>query len=376
MNETKKTPISKSKYELTLSEFPLFLLKGDNEKIDCISYDDTISGKNGVLVKREWKVYPDSKSGFGTASTLSTLFELFQLWKENRFESQTITFGSIYSLLKRKGIQQKDKKTYVRIRRDLSCLVGMKIEAKNAFWDNERKAYVDIIFHLFDSVYFFKESPNGQATLPMAQIKASDVLYGSILRNSLLIADFDSRFFHALTPLEQRLALYLSKIFRSQVIHKRELLEFARQIPIYAKLNKHIKEQIKKSCGGLMYKGFSLLESFYFEKGTDNKDLIVFKRSGPVPFLSSNREDERTTYSTKKDQHEIDVLAEDILEVCQDKKSIEFYKKVARLMPAETIYRTISEVKEVRDLGEIKKSKGALFTSLIKKYAKDLGIYL
>jgi hypothetical protein len=29
----------------------------------------------------------------------------------------------------------------------------------------------------------------------------------------------------------------------------------------------------------------------------------------------------------------------------------------------------LGEVKEIRDLGEVKKSKGAIFTSLIKKYA-------
>jgi len=43
-------------------------------------------------------------------------------------------------------------------------------------------------------------------------------------------------------------------------------------------------------------------------------------------------------------------------------------------MPEDTIYRALNEVKETRDLGEIKKSKGALFTNLIKKYAQEQGI--
>ena len=64
------------------------------------------------------------------------------------------------------------------------------------------------------------------------------------------------------------------------------------------------------------------------------------------------------------------------MQVCEDKQSINFYKKVARLMPEQTIYRVLGEVKETRDLGEVKKSKGALFTSLIKKYALEQGIKL
>lgn len=370
--DKKSSTISKSKYEMTLAEFPLFLLKGDSRNIECIKYEDTITGDKRLFVKREWKVYPDSKLGFGTASTLSTFFELFQIWKEDNFNQQSIYFGSIYNLTKRKGLQP-NKRTYERIRRDLSCLVGMKIEAKNAFWDNERKAYVDMIFHLFESVFFFKEKPDGPYTLPFGQIKSSDILYGSILKNSLLIAGFDSKFFHSLTPLEQRLALYLSKVFRSQTVHKREIQQFAQQIPVYAKQTKHTKEQLKEASKGLIAKGFTLLESCDFERGNDRKELIVFKRRGSVPLLSFEK---KPKPDLKKEQYEIDALVEDILNVCQDRKSIKFYKKVAQLLPADTIYRALSEVKEVRDLGEIKKTKGALFTSLVKKYANDLGIDL
>lgn len=372
--EKKRTTVSKSKYEMTLAEFPLFLLKGDRGKIECIKYEDTITGDKGLSVKREWKVYPDSKLGFGTASTLSTLFELFQIWKETNFAHQNIHFGSIYNLTQRKGLQP-NKRTYERIRRDLSCLVGMKIEAKNAFWDNEKRAYVDIIFHLFDSVFFFKEKPDGSCTLPFGQIKSSDVLYGSVLKNSLLIAGFDSKFFHSLTPLEQKLALYLSKIFRSQSVHKREIIQFAQQIPVYAKQMKHIKEQLKEASKGLINKGFTLLDNFDFEKGSDRKELIVFKRKRTVP-LSFEKNEKRLNTVFKKEQYEIDVMVEDILTVCQDEKSTNFYKKVATLLPWEVIYRALSEAKETRDLGEIKKSKGALFTSLIKRYAKERGIEL
>ncbi len=80
--------------------------------------------------------------------------------------------------------------------------------------------------------------------------------------------------------------------------------------------------------------------------------------------------------ASRKEQYEIDALVEDILEVCQDNPSTNFYKKVARLVSKTSIYRALAEVREVRDLGEIKKSKGALFTNLIKKYAQEERIEL
>jgi hypothetical protein len=374
--EINKERISKSKYELTLSEFPLFILsKKKNENLEFIEYEDTIFGKDKEIIKRKWKVYPDSKLGFGTESTFKTIFDLFQIWKEQNFDNQYIQFGSVYNLIKQRG-KSTSAREYQRVVKDLNCLIGIKIEAKNAFWDNEHRAYVDMIFHLFDQVSFYKKIPNGQASLPFARIKASDVLYGSVLKNSVLIADFDSKFFHSLTPVEQRLALYLTKIFRSQNFHKREVIKFARQIPIYAKQTKHIKERLNKACTGLIKKGFKYLESFGFEKGADRKtEHIVFKRKGEIPLLFKNLPRE-SQVEYKKDDYEIDVLVDDILEVCQDQKSVAFYKKVSGLLPKSDIYQALSEVKEIRDLGEVKKSKGAIFTNLIKKYASRQGIDL
>jgi len=373
--EIQKPEAIKSKYELTLSEFPIFILsKKTNKMIKSIDYEDTIIGKDNKIVKREWKVFPDSELGFGTASTFETLFDLFQIWKEQNFEGQYIQFGTIYHLLKRKG-QSTGRQQYRQIIKDLNCLVGLRITAKNAFWDNKHKAYIDMTFHLFDRVDIYKEKPTGQDVLPFSRIKASDVLYGSILKNSLLTADFDSDFFHSLTPMEQRLAIYLSKIFRSQAIHKRELMAFARQIPINAKQTKHIKERIKLAGNGLMKKGFKPLAGYEFKKAVDGKtELIVFKRSGSAP--QNKKLINRVPNNNGKEDFEIDLLVEDILEVCEDEKSTGFYKKVARLLPQQDIYQAISEVKEVRDLGEIKKNKGAIFTSIIKKYASERGLDL
>lgn len=376
-NRITDTEISKSRFELTLAEFPIFnLSKQTKKKKEPIVYEDSITGKDGQNVKRRWEVLPHPHLGHGTPSTFKTLFDLFQIWKENNFERQSINFGSIYGLIKRRDASL-NMQQYRQIKNDLECLVGITIKAKNAFWDNQRKAYVDMTFHLFEHLFLFKEKPEGPATLPFAQIKASDVLFGSILKNSVLIADFDSQFFHSLTPTEQKLSWYLTKVFRSQPINKRELMEFAGQLPLEVKEVKYIKRQIKKACEGLMKKGFGKLAGYDFMKGVDGKtEMVIFRRTGTKRGTEIKKYSIGKDGSTQKEEFRIDLLVDDIMEICGDEKSADFYRKVARCMPDEIIYRTLSEVKEVRDLGEIKKSEGAIFTSLIKKYASERGIKL
>jgi len=372
--------LERSKYELTLAEFPTFpVAKSKMGAMKPRVFEDTITGKDGEPVKRIWMVIPHGNGGFGTPSTHATLFEILQIWKEQGFASQHIQFRSIFHLLKRMG-KATGNSQYKQILKDLEILVGITIKAKNAFWDNKRRAYVDSTFHLFDSVSLYKETADGQATLEFAFIKASDYLFNnSILKNSLLSLPFGSKFFHGLTPVEQRLALYLSKVFRSQTVNKRELLEFANQIPLEVKEPKLIRQRIKIACKALMAKGFPLLAGYDFEKGADHKsEFVLFKRKGAPPnpkFPAPERRQKKLP--TPVNAHgDLEYLTETILEFCGDTKSLNFYKKVARTVPRNIIFRALSEAKVSYDLSETKKSKAAHFTYLTRKYAKEFEIEL
>jgi len=370
----------KSKYELTLAEFPTFpVAKSKLKATKPRLFEDTITGKNGEPVRRKWMVIPHGNGGFGSPSTHATLFEILQIWKEQGFASQYIQFRSIFHLLKRMG-KATGNSQYMQILKDLEILVGITIKATNAFWDNERRAYVDCTFHLFDSVSLYKETADGQATLAFAFIKASDYLFNnSILKNSLLSLSFNSNFFHRLTAVEQRLALYLSKVFRSQAVNKRELLELGNQIPLEVKEAKYIKRQLKKTCDGLIEKGFSLLAGYGFEKGADRKtEFVLFKRKGPPPKLKIPAPElrQKKLPAPINAPEDLEYLTETILEFCGDRKSLNFYKKVARLVPRNIIFRALSEAKVSYDLSETKKSKAAHFTYLTRKYAEEQEIKL
>jgi hypothetical protein len=373
---------TRSKYELTLAEFPTFpVSKNQSEAFKIRVFEDTIAGKDGEVIKRNWTLVPHGEFGFGTPSTHSTLFELLQIWKEAGFSSQYIRFGSVFNLLKRMGKKAIGNSQYKQIVKDLEILVGITVKAKNAFWDNELKAYVDTTFHIFESVHHYKEGPRGQARLFFAYIKASDYLFNnSILKNSLLSLPFGSKFFHSLTPVEQRLALYLSKVFRSQAINKRELIEFSSQIPLEVKEPKLIKQRIKLACNGLMGKGFPLLAGFDFEKSSHDKStIVIFRRNGQPQKpkqVSHEKKQKRLFPAAVNGADEQEYLTESIMEFCGDQKSLSFYKKVARLVPRVTIFRALQEAKVSNDLNETKKSKAAHFTFLIKTYAKEQDVKL
>jgi hypothetical protein len=194
-----------AKYEMNLAEFPLAILS-KRLPHDCkaIEYEDTIRGKDGAIIPRKWKVSPSAEYGFGSSQILGTLFELFQLWRESGFSGRSIPFGSIYHLIKRLGLKDAAP-NYDRVRRDLNALLGILVEAKNAFWDNRQRAYVDKTFHLFVSMSTYHEGPDGQQPLPLASIEASKELWGSIQANAIITTSMNREWFHALSPGEQRL---------------------------------------------------------------------------------------------------------------------------------------------------------------------------
>jgi len=382
-----KPEIPKSKYEFNLAEFPVTVLsKRIPMDLKVIEYEDTIAGKGGEIVSRKWTVSPSVQYSFGTTEALGILFELFQIWKEQRFESPIIRFGSLYNLIKRLGLDENTATNYERLRKNLNALVGITIEAKNAFWDNEKKVYVDATFHLFDRLYLARESRNEQKTFPFAYIEASRELWGSIESNALMnIKGVNSKLFRSLTPTEQRLGLYLAKMLHKKTEYRRDVKTLAHQLPILAEKYKHTKEQLTKACDGLIEKGWPYITSYHYEKGAGGKtENICFSRKSSLRKAKQRQQEESEEpllfsfpkRSSKKNNDAQELLVQDILEVTHDGKSENFYCIVAQKMDEQTIRRALSEVKaEDIPLGTVG-NRGAYFTRLIQKYAAEQGITL
>ena len=69
-------------------------------------------------------------------------------------------------------------------------------------------------------------------------------------------------------------------------------------------------------------------------------------------------------------------LASFIAEELKDDHSLGFYRKIVDLIPENTIYIALSEVKDTYLTGNIKKNKAALFNSIIQAKAKENNINL
>ncbi len=272
-------------YDFDLAEFPLFRLGKvgpARSNRSPLTYTDRIVGRDGAAVNRSWTVYP-GPFGFGGQSTQVLLFDLLQLYAEQGARGSQIQFGTLRSLFLRRGRRNPSKRDYDRLRRDLDVLRGYDIHCRNAFWDSTRQAYVDMNWRLFGSVFYLKSGPSRDPTEhPFGFIEVSSVLRAAARTRGLFILGFDRHQFYRLRPLEQRLALYLSKQFTSQQLHRRFVADLARVLPVDAAREREVRAGILAAAEGLRAKGIGILRSCRLMKSSSGTWVAEFRR-GAVP---------------------------------------------------------------------------------------------
>lgn len=84
----------------------------------------------------------------------------------------------------------------------------------------------------------------------------------------------------------------------------------------------------------------------------------------------------RETFSRDDQRIHLDYLVDEILAVCGDPHSTGLYRRIARIAPPDLIYEAIAETRSQAAIGRLQKTRGALFTSLVKRKAKALGVDL
>jgi len=102
------------------------------------------------------------------------------------------------------------------------------------------------------------------------------------------------------------------------------------------------------------------------ETDKQNKDITFISNSYKPPQV--RRVVDNSLNSEKR------YLTQQILSICHDRRSLGFYRQVVRLLPKHVVFETLSRVKEAQLTGQIRESAGAMFTDLIKRKAKELGI--
>ena len=364
-----------AQYETSLAEFPIFLLcKKPPHGLDCLLYNDTITVKDQP-VERSWKITWSKKYGPGSQSTAATFFALFQFWADTDFSSPWIHFESIHNLLARRGLS-KGADNYTRILRDLHCLCNIYIEAKNAFYDRTKKKYIDASFHLFEGTWLEKESEGSPDPSSRGFIKASDTLFSSVQKNVFFLGINEHQFFK-LPGLQQRLFLYLRKMFIFQKFHVRNIQDLARQIPLFATPKFKLKQELKQAIEGLIAAGIlpNLGGYKFFPSEVSGNDLIRFDRIDSKQLGLFKEEPMAVQARNEENEYRFSLITD----VLTDAHSYPFYRKVASLLDTDDVCRALSEARETaRDAMHTgrKSHLGKIFTSRVQAIAAKRGIAL
>ena len=366
-----------SQYDFDLAEFPLFRLNklaAAKSGRDPIRYSDTISGRNGKPVARSWTVHP-GPFGFGGQSAQVLLFDLLQLYAEQGARGTQIQFGTLRSLFLRRGDRNPSKRDYERMRRDIDVLRGYDLHCQNAFWDSARQAYVDMNWRLFGDVFYFKSPAGADADeQPFGFLEVSTVLRTVARTRGFLRLGFDRHQFYALKPLEQRLAIYLSKQFASQKLHRRFVHDLARVLPIEAERERDVRRTLTEAATGLLGKKLPTLAEFRLVPSTNGVWLAEFAR-GAKPA-------EPYTLSRKAAESLSPAVAELVDRIAEAVGSAEDVRNVANyvLRCAETlgrgaVDRGLGLLKEARRSGRVT-NPGGLLTKFFKDIAAESGTSL
>ena len=255
-------------------------------------YKDIIKGRDGKPVERVWTIEAhatdeiinkngekeDVQLGFGGPATLEVIYELFQLWKEQGFKEPKIHIGTFYNLLQRLG-WSKGNTQYKQLRKVLNCIHGLHIKGESCFYVPELDKYVNVDFYPFYRVNTYTKEDKRINPNDYVYVCVDEEFFKTVKGNTVYYLPMDRFYFKTLKPMEQKLALMLSKIFspyrkKQRFEWKRNIFDLANQIPILSDEPRIIRKQLKRVCDGLIENEFPFLSSFKIENET-----IIFQNN-------------------------------------------------------------------------------------------------
>lgn len=339
--------------ECNFEEFPFTCVSTKNlTRLTEYSYYRTVrNNQTGALMKQEWTIRAtasDHLPGPFDADVRRALDKIaFDTGLEQVIETKMITC-SIYQIVEILGLKTSGK-VYKAVRASLERLKTTTIISRNSFYLKDKKTYVDDIFNLIDRIRFFERVKSE------SKRSRIEVQFGSYYIESLkahYIKPFDLGFYLSLqNPIPKRLYSIFDKrcYKKDRVVF--DLQELAKAIPIMHKSPSKIKQSILPGIEELHRRGYISAFKFYSERSLAKLEI---------------RQKKDTDIS---DENEY--MVQELIAQLGDPWSRDYYKKLCATVDENLIYRALSEVKEEMLFGEVKTSKGALFTTKIKRYLSE-----
>jgi hypothetical protein len=263
--QSRQAPTSESstfiaRDEMNLAEFPLTVLSTRvNNSVKTLEFKDTIRGKNGEMVEREWVITGADKFGLPTSTDDDVILGLICLTMMQGFRERKVFF-SRYELLK---ILQwsTEGRSYSRLSKSLDRLSGVRIRATNAFFDNSSKGFQTCNFGVIDAY----EICDTRGSKDKSYFIWSEILFDSFKSGFIKKLDLDL-YFSLRSAVSRRLYRYLDKHFYYRSVVEKPILTLAFEKLGLSRSYQYvssIKQQLEPAAEELVERGF--LEGFEFE---------------------------------------------------------------------------------------------------------------
>ena len=185
MPRPKLLPVKEEKTgrdEMNLAEFALGLASDRNPHgVKTIERKQTIITPDGKRLEQTWTITGSDKHGLPRAGDDDVLIALLKLASDQGLQSRVVQF-SRYELMQILEWPTNGR-TYKRIEASLDRLAGVRILAKNSFWDNARKSYTSLNFGLIDD-YLIADQPagarQGQLPIPFTHVSFNEKFFESM----------------------------------------------------------------------------------------------------------------------------------------------------------------------------------------------------
>lgn len=223
MPKPKLLPVKEEKTgrdEMNLAEFALGLASDRNPHgVKTIERKQSIITPDGKRLEQTWTITGSDQHGLPRAGDDDVLIALLKLASDQGLQDRVVQF-SRYELMQILEWPTNGR-TYKRIEASLDRLAGVRILAKNSFWDNARKSYTSLNFGLIDD-YLIADQPasasrQGQLPIPFTHVSFNDKFFQSMRVGNM--KRLDMKLYNSLpSAISRRLYRYLDKRrYRSNV---------------------------------------------------------------------------------------------------------------------------------------------------------------
>jgi plasmid replication initiation protein len=284
-----------SRDEMNLAEFPLTVLSTRADPtLKTLEFKDSLVGKNGDLVDRQWIITGADKFGLPTASDDEVLLGLLKLTVEEGMKSRKVYFTR-YELLKVLRWTTEGR-SYSRLQKALDRLSGVRIKATNAFYDNDLKKHSTKNFGLIDEY----EINSGRDETRPSFFVWSDVLFKSFQVG--FIKKLDLNFYLELqSAVTKRLYRYLDKHFWYRSHIRINIFTLAHEkigVSRNYRYASSLRQQLDPAFEELVTKGF--LSSYNYEgKGSETEVLVSAGKA--LKTVASKEENQNSARDQKND---------------------------------------------------------------------------